>query len=132
VCKHLQGHTPQSSCLLAGAEPPLAAHHEAKRIRDAELRAAAFEAALLKAELKDIEDGCQLLILPNDASGRPVFWPGMDSNTLFVRPIFRQFFESAELLHEFLDDVPLSRRDKLLRHKLLRGVPGIGKSSFGL
>jgi len=112
---------------LAPCPPSAADDYDVTRNTDAKLQRATFKAALLKAELKDIEDGCQLLVLPNDAAGRPVFWPGMDSNTLFVRPIFKLFYESAKLLHKFSADVPLSRR-----HKLLRGVPGIGKSSFGL
>lgn len=83
-------------------------------------------AAIVKAEVKNIEGNCQLIILPNGADGEPTFWPGLESNTLFVRPEFKRMFE--ELLGSF-DKTKVSA-DR--RHKLLRGVPGIGKSSFGL
>jgi len=75
--------------------------------------------------VKDIEDGCQLIILPNDPAGKPVLWPGMPSNTLFVRPVFKTFFEKE------LNSLDLAvDSERFLT--LLRGVPGIGKSSFGL
>jgi len=95
-----------------------------KRRTHARLRAAAFKAAMLKAEVQDIEGGCQLLVLPNDA-GRPVHWLGLDSSVLFVRPVFKHFYE--ELLREFTRDTTSQRY-----HNLLRGVSGIGKSSFGM
>jgi len=90
-----------------------------------ELRAAAFKAALLNAKLTDIEHGCQLIVLPNDAAGKEVHWPGIDSNTLFVRPIYKKLYE--EELQAFSPAVLSAHR-----HKLLRGIPGIGKSSFGM
>jgi hypothetical protein len=93
--------------------------------RAADLKQARLLAAMRAAEAKDIEDGCQLIILPNDADGNPVFWPGMDSNTLFVRPMFKTFFETL------LNCLDLKVGDAHFR-TLLRGVPGIGKSSFGL
>lgn len=77
------------------------------------------------AVVKDIEDGCQLITLPNDATGKAVHWPGMDSNTLFVRPMFKTFFETL------LNGLDLEVGSERFR-ALLRGVPGIGKSSFGL
>lgn len=91
-------------------------------------RVQAFAAALLKAEVKDVELGCQLLILPDGADGTPIWWPGLESDTLFVRPEFKRMFEDKETLGAFCKSaVPADRR-----HKLLRGVPGIGTSSFGL
>ena len=86
----------------------------------------ALKAAILNAEVKDIEFGCQLLILSNGADGMPMSWPGLESNTLFVRPEFKRMYEDK--LGAFSPTaVPFDRR-----HKLLRGVPGIGKSSFGM
>lgn len=85
----------------------------------------AFKAALLKAEVKDIEHGCQLIILPNGADGKPISWPRLASNVLFVRPEFKLMYEDK--LGAFSLTVPLRRRNTLLR-----GVPGIGKSSFGM
>lgn len=99
---------------------------EAKKITGAKLRAADFQRALLKLKVPQaIEAGCLLLTLPDDDSGRPVFWPGIDSNRLFVRSAFPKFFD--EVLQKF-EMAPTSK----LYRTLMLGVPGIGKSSFGL
>jgi hypothetical protein len=83
------------------------------------------KAAVLGARLVDVEEGCQLLTLPHGDDGQPVEWPGISSNVLFVRPLFRHFYDVV--LQRFGPEVR-----NLDKHKLLRGVPGIGKSSFGL
>lgn len=83
--------------------------------------------AIRKAEVKKIDGGCQLIILPNGADGKPTFWPGLESNTLLVRPEFERMFGDEEKLGAFSKAVRADRR-----HKLLLGIPGIGKSSFGL
>lgn len=80
----------------------------------------------MRAELHDIEDGCQLLIIPPSPSGEQVKWLGLRSNVLFVRPVYREFYERLDLLGKFdQGNVATSK------NTLLRGVPGIGKSSFG-
>lgn len=102
-----------------------AGHACAKLLRDAELKEARLWTAMKAAKAVDIDEGCQLITLPDDADGHPVYWPGLDSNTLFVRPDFKMFFE------ELLNSCQLTVKDKRFR-TLLRGVPGIGKSTFGL
>lgn len=66
-----------------------------------------------------------MITLPDASDGKPINWPGMSSNKLFVRPIFRDFFDKAEHLNEF-------HLDSQRCDWLMRGIPGIGKSSFGL
>jgi hypothetical protein len=80
---------------------------DVKRRTDAKVQRATFKAAVVGAELKSIEDGWQLPTLPNDAPGRSVFWPRMDFSKLFVRPVFRQFYERAGLLQELSAEFPL-------------------------
>jgi len=113
-------------CLLVAPCPvfPTAGPSAAKKLEGLTARVENFMDALLHAKQVPIEGGCELLILPDTASGKPVHWLNMRSNTLFVRPVFKEFYE--KLLQAFSDDV-IPRR----RNKLLRGVPGIGKSSFG-
>lgn len=89
-----------------------------------------LKAAILKAEVKDIELGCQLLILPNGEDGEAVSWPGLESNVLFVRRELKRMFE--EKLGSFLPSTAPHGSTSRCRHTLLRGVPGIGTSSFGL
>jgi hypothetical protein len=81
--------------------------------------------ALPSARVQCLADGNELITLPDAPNGSPIDWPEMLSNKLFVRPIFREFFEKAEHLNGF----HLSNQR---RNWLLRGIPGIGKSSFGL
>lgn len=85
-----------------------------------------LKAAILKAAVKDVEFGCQLLVLPEGADGKPISWPGLESSVLFVRPEFKRLFE--DVLDAFSPAKMLPGR----RHSLLRGVPGMGTSSFGM
>jgi hypothetical protein len=72
------------------------------------------------------DDGCSLLVL-QDAAGKRLEWPGLQSDTLFIRPVYREFFEREDMLNCFerreVDEAPFT---------LVRGIPGIGKSSFAL
>lgn len=87
-----------------------------------------FMEALPRATATEIEHGCQLLTLPlHGTTGAPIYWPGLASRHLFVRPLFKTFFERADLLASFSRDLPTWRCKTLIR-----GIPGIGKSSFGL
>jgi hypothetical protein len=81
--------------------------------------------ALPNATVELLGDGSELITLPVGIDGAPIDWPELSSNELFVRPIFRDFYEKAEHLNAF-------HLDNQHRNWLLRGVPGIGKSSFGL
>jgi hypothetical protein len=72
------------------------------------------------------EDGCSLLVLEN-AEGKPVDWPGLRSNKLFIRPVYREFYEREDMLNHMRH-----RKLGFARFSLVRGVPGIGKSSFAL
>lgn len=81
-----------------------------------------FMRALPKATSEPLPDGSEIITLPDDADGKPVFWLGMRSNKLFVRPIFRLLYDDNRYLNGF----------KEAADWLLRGIPGIGKSSFGL
>jgi hypothetical protein len=103
---------------------PFADQKNAKRLQGIAHRITTFKTALLGAKQVPVDGGCELLILPASPSGEPVSWLNMESNILFIRPVFKTFYE--ELLRAFSKDV-IPRR----RHTLLRGVPGIGKSSFG-
>lgn len=110
---------PGHACAHAAIVPPL--HNAGYRV---------FREALPCARLEAIpdepEDGCQVLAL-SDAAGNHVNWPGLRSHKLLIRPVFREFFEREDILnylkHRAIDAAPFS---------LVRGIPGIGKSSFAL
>ncbi len=96
----------------------------------ADTAAQLLQAALLHAQEIKIpgegDDGCSLLVL-QDADGKRSEWPGLSSDTLFIRPVYREFFERRDILDGF------ARRPALeAPFSLVRGVPGIGKSSFAL
>lgn len=93
--------------------------------------AAVLLAALPFAKLEPVpghdEDGCQVLAL-YDARGEPVNWPKLKSNKLIVRPVFREFFERADMFNFGKPRQPITSQ----LDTLVLGIPGIGKSSFGL
>lgn len=86
-----------------------------------------FAEALAAARVTSLEHGCALLTLLPASDGKPTFWPGLQSPRLFIRPVFVNFYESPGLLNKFTLTDSGNWDDTLLR-----GVPGIGKSSFGL
>jgi hypothetical protein len=100
-------------------------------VHDPDSVAATLLACLPFAKLEHIEgqgeDGCQLLAL-YDAAGNPVDWPNLESNKLLVRPVFREFFERADMFNRGQRRMPRNTK----RDTLVRGIPGIGKSSFAL
>jgi hypothetical protein len=90
-----------------------------------------LQEALPFARLEPIEshgeDGCQALVL-YDSRGKPVNWPNLVSNKLLIRPVFREFFERPDIFN-------FGKRregDDVTFNTLVRGIPGIGKSSFAL
>jgi hypothetical protein len=67
------------------------------------------------------------LIVLEDRDGNPVDWPALRSNKLFVRPVYREFYEREDMLNKMAH-----RKRPRAAHSLVRGIPGIGKSSFGM
>lgn len=98
---------------------------ETMRIRGAEEYAAILEAAMCRTKPVSIEDCCKLLVLPDDSNGRMVCWLGLESNVLFVQPIFRFFYENV------FERFRLEPSSRFFRTNMC-GFPRIGKSSFGL
>lgn len=93
--------------------------------------AAKLHAALMYAKLEAIEGeppgGCELLSL-YDSTGKRVKWPHLRSNKLFVRPVYREFFERPDMFN-----CGKARKASYgVVHTLVCGIPGIGKSSFAL
>lgn len=123
------------SAMLAADPAPAGLESASSRLTATMSRSTSAAALLVEAlpfaRLESIPgqtaDGSQILALYN-ARGDAVNWPNLTSHRLLIRPVFREFFERPDMFNRGRQRTP--RTDQ--RNSLVRGIPGIGKSSFGL